>query len=170
MLEGYDPRFQILTPQMMHHLSDDELLDAVYHHAVLRMGEDTFPDTELVESLSEGVRVAWSVIEYALVMENCGLALLLEPGEPSTQHMLEGLRYVGAMEHAALVSDAIDVATRNLVVLTPLQVEKEFDGVHPTIFTKGIFNGLDARYWGLPNVRPILIRVIRDNPERFCSS
>jgi len=165
---SYNPRFRVLTPMMLLHLPDSQLLDAIYDHAVLTMEEDTYLDPELVASLPEGVRAVWAVILFEVLMGCGGLNLLFwTEGEPGAETILAGLRYLGAKEHAALVCEAVETAVRTQSRMTPYRLEGS-QAAYRASLGERLFCSLEARYWGLPDLKRILVQAVRDNPKRFC--
>jgi hypothetical protein len=139
--------YERLTPAVLRNLPDAKMLDMVFSNAVVRMGEEFEPRPELLDALPEALEAVYAVAYYVSEATNDGLRSFVSHSyEPSAKRALKGLLWFGALDHAALLREAIENETSD----------------------DRVFADLDNRYRRLPDVLEIMEDTIRRNPERFC--
>ena len=169
MPRSYRPPFQRLTPELLRQLPDEDLPFAVQDYVFLQIGDDVDREAEILASLPPGVRAVHSALILDAEVSNGGFnQFFWNSSHRRIQNVVEGLEFLQATDHATLLQQAMATAVAERERLMPYHVEGSIQAFSGS-FREGIFDDLDARYYGLPNLPDLLTRTIRLDPERFCT-
>jgi hypothetical protein len=162
--------FQRLTPELLRQLPNEDLPLAIQNYVFLQIGDDVDREAEILASLPPGVRAIYSAFILDAEVSNGGFnQFFWNSSHRRIQNVVEGLEFLKAADHAALLQQAMATAVAERERLMPYHVEGSIQAFSGS-FREGIFDDLDARYYGLPDLSDILARTIRAHPERYCTS
>ena len=164
----FDPRFRSLTLPLLRQLPENELAHAVQDHVFIRIGSDPEREKEIVAALPEAVRGVHAALILDAQVKNGGFNQFFWNAAHWADTALQALAVLGATEHAGLLQEAMDLAVDQMSHLLPYHVEGSVEAFSAS-YKEGVFEALDVRYYGLPDLDRILSRAIREHPERFCS-
>jgi hypothetical protein len=164
----FDQPFQNLTPESLRQMPDFDLPFAVQQYALSRIGGAVEHDRDAMASLPPAVRAVHAALVLDGEVKNGGFNQFFWNSPHSrVVYAVEALEFFGAQEHLAILREAMETAATERDQLLPYHVEGSIRAFSAS-YREGLFEHLDARYYGLPDLTDMLARVIRANPERFC--
>jgi hypothetical protein len=168
-LSDFDPRFRNLTPELLAQLPHEEVPFAVQQHVLMRIQGDVEREPDILASLPAGTRGVHAALVLDAEVKNGGFnQFFWNSSHHIAAYALEGLDYIGAQEHAALLRSAFQSATSERERLMPYHVEGSLEAFSAS-YREGVFEDLDTRYYSLPELTDIIADAIHSNPKRFCS-
>ena len=169
-VNDFDPRFRALTPELLRQLPEHETPRAVQDHVLMKIVEDAEREAEILASLPAGVRGVHAALVLDAEVSNGGFnQFFWNRSHRMVAYALEGLEYVGANQHAALLRSAMGKAAAEREHLLPYHLEGSIEAFSAS-YREGVFDEMDASYYALPDLDGILARAIHSDPKRFCSS
>ena len=167
-LPAPDPRFRVLTIDLLASLATDEIGDAIVQHVHLRIGRDTERDVEIIRALPRGVQAVYATWLVDAEVNNGGFnQFFWNPSGRFAGDALVGYELLGAEEYAVVMRAAI--ATR--------EVERErmapfYEAGTVEAFSESYahteLEEIDQRYYSLGDrIYDIWANAVRDRPELF---
>ena len=163
-----DERFRRLTPELLASVPDDELSDAILHHVVLRMGNETTRKREVVRACPVGVRAVFATLLVDLEVNNGGFnQLFWNPSGEFAGDALAGYELMGAEDYASVMRAAIATWESEREILAPFHEEGTLEAFSES-YQHTSLGDLDGRYYALNGrIAQIWSRFVRARPELF---
>ena len=163
-----NPRYRILTRELLASLATDEIGEAIVHHVALQVGPATDAKVDVVRSLPPGVQAVYATWLVDAEVCNGGFnQFFFNPSGEFAGDALVGYELLGAEEYAAVMRAAI--ATR--------EVERErmatfYDAGTLEAFSESYshteLNEIDQRYYSLGDrIYDIWAAAVRERPALF---
>jgi hypothetical protein len=157
-----------LTPDLLRQLPDHDLPFVVMEYVLNQIGNDVERSSEILAQQKPHLRALHGALLLDNEVQNGGFnQFFWNHSNQQVIHALDGLEFLGAADHAALLREAMNAAVNQRDQLLPYRLEgtaRAFSGS----YREGIFDELDKRYYALPQLGDLIAHMIREHPERFC--
>ncbi|HXG65616.1 MAG TPA: DUF4375 domain-containing protein [Blastocatellia bacterium] len=160
-------KYPVLNEQILADIEDDELEQAIIDYVLDKIEGHYDKEYEIVTSLSEGFQAVYCTFFLEAEVDNGGFNQYFwnSSGEFATE-ALDGLRLIGANEHAALMEAAIKIYAKEEPLHRRFRLENTLEAFRES-YKHTRLNEVDRRFYKLEALSPKRIRYIREHPEEF---
>lgn len=166
-----NPRFRVLTAELLASLATDEIDEAMVHHVALKVGRHRGREAEIVRALPRGVQAIYTTWLVDAEVNNGGFnQFFYNPSGQFAGDALVGYELLGAEEYASVMRVAIAMREIERERMAPF-----YDANTLEAFSKSYehteLHEVDQRYYALGDrIYDIWAATVRDRPELFIAS
>jgi hypothetical protein len=163
-----DPRFRVLSIELLQGLPDDQLEGAIHEHVLHAIGDDWGNAAQIVRTLPPGVQMLYTTQALDGEVHNGGFNQYFSNSHGElAKEALAGLTAIGASEHAKLLGEAIEIRKREEPTMRQFE-EKGTVEAFGESYEHTALNELDDRFYALnEDLSSLRIAFIRANPDLF---
>lgn len=165
-----DPRFRLLSPELLASISADEIGDAVVRHVQFHLGSGADTD-RLLARLSKGVRAVYVTWVVDTEVNNGGFnQFFYNRGDRLAGEALIGYELLGAEDYADVMRAAIAIFEADRDRLLPYYERATLEALSES-YRHTELGTVDQRYYALGDrIYSIWAIAVRDHPELFRSA
>jgi hypothetical protein len=135
-----------------------------------QIGNEINREAEVLASLPAGMVAVHTALIFDNQVQNGGFnQFFWNCSHRRVIQALDGLDFLGAASHTALLEEAMKLAGAQRDQLLPYHLEGTVAAFSGS-YQEEVFAELDDRYYALPELHNFIAQVIRQHPERFCPS
>ena len=163
-----DPRFRLLTPELLARVSADEIGDAVVQHVYFHRAAHPGEPHGGIDRLPPGLQAIYATWMVDVEVNNGGFhQFFFNPYGELAGHALRGYELLGAEEYAAVMRAAIATYEAERELLRPFREEGTLEAFAEGRRHAG-FDEIDRRYYSLGDqIYAIWAVTVHDRPELF---
>lgn len=166
-----DPRFRVLTLELLESLATDEIGDAIVHHVAIHMGSDPARATETLRAMPAGVRAIYTTWLVDAEVNNGGFnQFFFNPSGEHAGDALVGFELLGAEEYAAVMRAAIATREIERERMAPFYEADTLEALAES-YSHTELEDVDQRYYALGDrLYDYWARLVRERPNLLIGS
>lgn len=161
-------RYRVLDIPTLKAIPDEKVEQAVMDYVDYKIGGNYSHESAIVDALSPGVRALYVTWLLEAEVNNGGFNQYFWNSAGQFAHLApESLDFFGAMEHAALMREAISVRTAEAQTMSEFKRQGTLEAFSAS-YKHTKLNTLDEKFFQMKEkITPLRIAKIRSHPEMF---
>ena len=161
-----DPRFRVLTPELLEALATDEIGDAIVHHVAIHMGRNPARAPETLRAMPAGVQAIYTTWLVDAEVNNGGFnQFFFNPSGQYAGDALVGYELLGAEDYAAVMRAAIAIREIERERMAPFYEAETVEALSES-YAHTELEDADQRYYALGDrIYDLWAQLVRERPD-----